>query len=266
MNKYLECRKGNMPLIISVPHGGALILQHIQNRDFGSYKKDKNTILVAKEIENEFAKIGFRPYVICMNVHRRKIDVNRGSKEGAQHPEMLVLYKDYHKTIMDWRKSIQKRYGYCFLIDLHGQKEKRGFIEIGYGLPKEYLSSLDNLDSEILKKYSSARYLIERSGSTRDIIVGKKSLGNLLSSQKYKIFPSEDCQHIEEAHYNGVYILRRHVVKRNKAKIFGINLELCFAGIRDTEKNRQEFAELLTGAIIKYLKINMGTNQTWLKK
>jgi hypothetical protein len=266
MNKYFQCTKGNMPVLISVPHGGALVPDDIPNRDFGSYKKDRNTVLVSKSILRAFETKGLKPYVIVMELHRRRIDVNRGSKEGAQHPEMLAVYKSYHNTIKEWRREIQQKFGYCLLIDLHGQKAKRGFVELGYGLSKEHLSSLDSLDKEELKKYSSLRLLLSEAEKAHDVIIGDRSFGTILSQGGYEVFPSLDCQHLEEIHFNGVYTLHRHVVNRRKEKMFGLNLELSFEGIRDTEVNREKFAASLAIAIEKYLSINFGKDQRWKRE
>jgi N-formylglutamate amidohydrolase len=108
MNKVFDFGKGNVPVLITVPHGGALVPQNIPNRDFGSYKKDRETILTLKEILKEYDLTNKKPYFVCMNLHRRKIDVNRGSREGAQNAEMLKVYKDYHNKIREFRLEIQK--------------------------------------------------------------------------------------------------------------------------------------------------------------
>jgi hypothetical protein len=265
MDKYFKCIKGNIPVLITVPHGGSLVLDDVPNRDFGSYKKDRNTLLVAKEIVAVFETKGLKPYVVILELHRRKIDVNRGSKEGAQNVEMLKVYKQYHSAIKDFRRQIQKKYGYCLLIDLHGQKERRGFVELGYGLKKEHLEALDDLKADELEKYSSLRHLLKDS-SAKEIIFGEKSFGTILTKRGYEVFPGSNHHFLKEAHFNGVYTLHRHVINRSRERIFGFNLELSFEGIRDTALNRERFSKALVDSIIEYLKVNLGKNQGWLKK
>lgn len=254
-----------MPLIIAVPHGGAMIPQDIPNRDFGSIKKDRHTIQVAKAIVESFESRGLKPYLITMNLHRRKIDVNRGSKEGAQDPRMLAIYKDYHNIIKSWRLKIQKKYGYCLIVDLHGQISSRGFVELGYGLTKEHILSLDDLDIDELSKYSSLRVLLKKFKNSQEVFIGKRSFGNILMKYGYSVFPSKDIKHIEDVHFNGVYTLHRHVVKRRNEKNIGFNIELSYDGIRDTEKNRIKFASAFSSAVTEYLKINFRPNQKWLR-
>lgn len=256
MAKAFEAKKGNIPLIITVPHGGALVPQDIPNRDFGSYKKDRETILVLKEILYEFSLQKYAPYYIHMNLHRRKIDVNRGSKEGAQTKEMLKTYKEYHNTIRKMRLEMQEKFGAGMLIDLHGQKSKKGFIEIGYGLNKEELvrGSRDNAD--VLYKKSSIGYLLNNGQHASEIVFGAESLGDCFLKY-YKVYPSSRYQEISDPHFNGVYTLQRHVVKRKKEKMFGANLELCYFGIRDCSKNRKRFARIFCKAIMGYLDKNI---------
>jgi hypothetical protein len=68
----------------------------------------------------------------------------------------------------------------------------------------------------------------------------------------YKAFPSSKYQELNEAHFNGVYTLQRHVIKRKNEKMVGANLELCFEGIRDTDLNRKKFAKIFVKTINLY--------------
>lgn len=254
-----------MPLIISVPHGGALVPQNIPNRDFGSYKKDKETILTLKEIVAAFEDKGLRPYVVVMNIHRRKIDVNRGTKEGAQDPEMLKLHRRYHDYLKRAREEVSGKFGGGVLIDLHGQNYRKGFIEIGYSLAMDDINKIGELPISYLKKESSFKALLDRKMSATEIVLGKKSLGGLLTTEGYKVMPSAEYPTIDDRHFNGVYILHRHVVTKDE-KIFGANLELCLYGIRDTEKNRKKFAKAFRKAVIIFLRDNYEIKLPWKKQ
>ncbi len=253
-----------MPLIISVPHGGALVPQDIPNRDFGSYKKDRETVLMLKEIVAAFEKRNLRPYVVQMNVHRRKIDVNRGTKEGAQHDDMLKLHRRYHEYLMKVRGEVSKKYKGGLLVDLHGQNYRPNFIEIGYSLSMEDINRLEKLSLDYLRKESSFGALIDKGVKPLEIVYGKHSLGALIAKSSYKVTPSADYPSIDEKHFNGVYILHRHVVTK-KEGITGVNLELCFRGVRDTEKNRARFALAFSKATVNFLEHNYGVKLPWKK-
>ncbi len=255
MSKIYEFKKGNIPLIITVPHGGALVPQNIPNRDFGSYKKDKDTNLVLKSIVEDFKRKNQQPYFVVMYLHRRKIDVNRGSREGAQCNEMLRVYKEYHSIIREFRIEVQKKFNAGLMIDLHGQKAKKGYIEIGYGLSKELLDDLRNsdVDEDLIYKQSSLKFLINNGHHAHDLVFGAKSLGAFLS-KNFNVYPSPQHQLLDEIHYNGVYTLQRHVIKRKKENMIGANLELCYEGIRDTKKNREEFAKTFVQSVNRYIK------------
>jgi len=81
---YVEYRKGTIPLIFSVPHGGTFKFETIPDRISGIYGVDKDTIKLAfiliENINNLF-KINSKdiksPSYIISKVERVKIDFNR---------------------------------------------------------------------------------------------------------------------------------------------------------------------------------------------
>jgi hypothetical protein len=66
-NNYIEYRQGNLPIIISVPHGGNLTPSSIPNRTCNSAVTvtDANTIELARQIDSAFVNAtGCHPYLI----------------------------------------------------------------------------------------------------------------------------------------------------------------------------------------------------------
>ena len=77
---YIKYHKGDIPLIISVPHGGTLKPKSIPIRSNGVIGIDKNTINLAliliKKVKEIYRNNKSPSYVIS-NVHRSKIDLNK---------------------------------------------------------------------------------------------------------------------------------------------------------------------------------------------
>ena len=73
LNRYITHKKGTIPLILSVPHGGKLISQEIPTRSRGILGIDKNTILLAQDFiqliqsiySRRMNKMGTPSFIFC---------------------------------------------------------------------------------------------------------------------------------------------------------------------------------------------------------
>ena len=75
---YVTYYPGNIPLILSIPHGGDISPPEIGNRSYGVTVTDSNTIELGIAIRNYFySNYNIRPYVIINNLKRTKLDANR---------------------------------------------------------------------------------------------------------------------------------------------------------------------------------------------
>ena len=84
-NGYVTYYPGNIPIILSIPHGGDIIPEEIPNRTYGTTVTDSNTIELGISISNSFySQYDIRPYVVINNLKRTKLDANRDRVEAAQ--------------------------------------------------------------------------------------------------------------------------------------------------------------------------------------
>jgi N-formylglutamate amidohydrolase len=129
LDKYITYIRGEMPLILSVPHGGTLLCREIPKRSHGILGIDKNTIKLAQElinqIEEHFHKRGLkvkRPSYIFCNVSRSKIDLNRPIERAFNQKSELAkqIYNYYHKTIRETIDYNIKTNNQSLLMDIHG--------------------------------------------------------------------------------------------------------------------------------------------------
>ena len=96
--KYVEYYAGDLPIILSAPHGGRLTPDEIPDRTYGTTVTDDNTYELTKTVmETMVARFGGRPHVILCRLKRTKLDANRDSVEAAQDDKYaLRAWQEYH--------------------------------------------------------------------------------------------------------------------------------------------------------------------------
>ena len=109
---YIEYHAGNLPIILSAPHGGRSTPDEIPDRTYGTTVTDDNTYELTKTVmDTMIARFGGRPHVILCQLKRTKLDANRDSVEAAQDDKyalrpgrsiiiILVLQKRKLRRIM----------------------------------------------------------------------------------------------------------------------------------------------------------------------
>lgn len=154
INKYIEFEVGNIPLIISVPHGGLLECDSIPQRTEGVLGIDRGTVDLAKNlikqisIEFDSGKEGFKtPFNIISKVRRNKIDLNRSEHEAFNQNSFIAkeIYRFYHNKIEELILTNLNKYNRSLLIDIHGfERDARpqGFRDVDIILGTNNLESL----------------------------------------------------------------------------------------------------------------------------
>ena len=104
---YVEYVKGNLPILLSAPHGGTLMPENIPTRTYGKKGTDRYTDELTQIIAQKlFEKTGKTPYVVILKLARKKLDANREIHEAAQNNEKAIeVYTTYHTLIQDFRKE-----------------------------------------------------------------------------------------------------------------------------------------------------------------
>jgi hypothetical protein len=255
---WVEFTAGDLPVIISAPHGGTLTPGTIPDRSGSNATivRDANTDLLADEVRTAFeAETGGSPHVIVVHLHRRKLDANREIVEAAEgNGAAERAWREYHGFIEAARQHVVGRHARGFYIDLHGHGHEVQRLELGYLLSAVDLASDDvTLNSAPLVQRSSIRTLAETGTATHaELLRGAQSLGTLFELHGYAAVPSTSQTHPDGAPYfTGGYNTRRHS-SQNGGLIDGVQIEANMQGVRDTEASREAFASAVVSVMDAY--------------
>lgn len=261
INDYIEYVAGNLPLIISVPHGGYLAPRGIPDRTCAACFNGMDTYTQELSVELKQAihrRIGCYPHLIINKLERTKLDANREVREAAmEHPLAIQAWHDFHDYIQIAKDSVVQRYGKGLYIDLHSHAHPIGRIELGYlligstlRLSDSLLNAANNIDS------SSIRHLVYNNLTLlthADLLRGKHSLGSMLYEKGFKAVPSQNDPFPKEGepYFMGGYNTARHGAASG-GTIDGVQFE-CNGSLLFSDSRRRELADTLASILLSYL-------------
>lgn len=258
-NGYIEYRAGNLPIIITAPHGGTLTPSEIPDRTCGTTGVDTRTQELIREVEYEIhRRTGRYPHIIICRLSRNKIDVNRDVDEATCGNEAAQPYWiEWHKFIDSAKASVVKNWGKGLYLDLHGHAHAIPRLEWGYLLSAGELAYSDatlNLSSYINESSYRTLATTAVSGSTHaQLLRGQMSLGTLLAAAGVPGVPSADEPSPgADPYFSGGYNTERHGSFFG-GTIDGVQLE-CHSAVRTTHIPRLEFAAKLADGLLAFVK------------
>ena len=272
-NSYTEYVAGNLPLIITAPHGGTDPASALPNRTYGTTSTDSNTSELSRAIRTAcFNRFGRWPHVIICRVPRTKIDCNREIVEGAQGVAATeAVWNEYHNLIRMAKESVTSSYGRGLLIDVHDHGHVLQRLELGYNLSTATLNK--NSFSTSDKDISCVRELANRTRvSFEELIRGPFSLGTLIGLRGYPSVPSLDLPNPgkttgggDNDYFSGGYTVEIHgTMSPNTGTINAIQMECNYTGVRDSSESRATFAAELVLALEEYFPLHVGMKLTTL--
>ena len=261
-NGHIEYRCGDLPLVISVPHGGALDPADIPDRTCNNpvYDVDANTVELGEAIDSVFAaQEGCRPHMVINHLARRKLDANRNLADGAcGDPQAVLAWQAFHAFIDSAKALVAATAGKGFYLDLHGHGHTVQRLELGYLLYEDELALSDaTLNTSTYIDYSSIRALSLQNHMAlthAELLRGPLALGTRLASLGYPSVPSQQDPFPQQGqpYFSGGYNTARHG-SYNGGAIDGVQVECNFSGVRDSPMNRARFADTLRVALSAFL-------------
>jgi Secretion system C-terminal sorting domain len=266
-NNYTEYHIGNLPIVISVPHGGNLAPTSLPNRICNNAVtvSDANTIELAQQIDSAFVNTtGCNPHMIYCHLKRTKLDCNRNISDGACGNAIAEnAWHEFNDFIDTAQKRAQNQFGgNAFYIDLHGHGNAIQRIELGYLLYDNELAYTDNvLNTNQYVGYSSIQNLVANNANNythAQLLRGNFALGTLLGNAGYPSVPSMQIPFpgINNNYFSGGYNTANHTSYVPSITVNGMQIECNFTNVRDTYSNRKLFADSLVAVIINYLNIH----------
>ena len=182
------------PIVVSAPHGGFAKPNSISDRTSGCLEPDWNSLELAREIIQSFLRRDDEaPAFVALLLHREKIDGNRpvcSACEEVGAEEAQAAWRCYHGGLARSLEDCVARFGFCLLLDIHGQSHRPDATELGYLLTSTDLLRTDaELDADSPRRSSVDSFL--KPGKTlSSLIRGEDSLGSLLGKRGCVCTPS----------------------------------------------------------------------------
>lgn len=257
--RWVELGIGDIPLVISVPHGGTFRDAELEDRDCSDIGRvvkgvDSRTISTARAIEQAFVQTeGKQPYFVIAHLARRKMDPNREiNLATCNDPFAEIAWENYHSSIDAALKDAIEKFGYAIFIDLHGHGHSVPRLEMGYALDKNQLQTAFKNEESILFEKSSMFNLLnvaKQGVELHDAIFGPNSLGSIFENEGFPATPSKQDVYPakDEAFFSGGHITRKFT-STDYPKAFGLQIECNFKGVRDTKENQERFGQAFVKA------------------
>ena len=231
---FISVQSGELPIILSAPHGGNLVIEGVAERKGKDVKRfvrtkdmwtDQLTVKLADAIEKETGK---RPYVVIAKFHRKFIDANRSADLAYESPEAKPVYDAYHQAIASARREVLQRWGRGILFDVHGQAAEAKAIFRG------------------TQNGQTTSHLVEKFG--QEVLSGEASVFGLFAKEGIAVLPDLGSDH-RETRYTGGYVVRTYG-SSSGGTMDAIQLELG-RELR-SPKNNDETARMVANAIVEF--------------
>jgi len=237
----VEVRRGDLPVILSAPHGGTLQIDGVAPREGTGMKtgpsgfftgRDGGTTELASELADAIEqRMGKRPYLVLSKVHRKYLDPNRPPEIAYEDSDAAPVYQRYHGSLGTFCREILQRYRSGLLLDIHGQGSSKSTVYRGTNNGK------------------TVTRLRERFGEESHS--GEESFFGMLHGLGWKVYPYP-ADGKEQSGFTGGYIVQTHGSHRPEG-VDAIQLEFG-ADYRD-KANRKKIAGELAKAVEDYLKV-----------
>ena len=262
-NGYVEYVPGELPVVLSAPHGGALTPDEIPDRSPGVTTRDRNTAELTLAVRDALVTLtGAAPHIVISHLHRSKLDPNREIVEAAQGNVFAENAWDEFQGFVDIaRQTVSQDFGAGMYFDLHGHGHPIDRLELGYLLSTDDLNGTDaSLDPTSVGQGTSIRALAQGAPIPfSELLRGPTSLGGYLEAEGVQAVPSpSDPSPGSDPYFTGGYNTRRHGSIEDGEVVSGIQIEHQFQGIRDSDASRRAYADRLAVVIRLFMLEHFG--------
>jgi N-formylglutamate amidohydrolase len=185
---------GNLPILLTVPHGGTDGVSGVPARSRGTTVTDTYTIELATALAEHLERtLGAKPYVVAARFSRKFIDANRSEGEAFETPDAKPVYDAYHDQIRLFGAEMKQRFPRgVLLLDIHGQSDDPGMLHRG------------------TQNGATVAALLRRHGA--QALVGQNSIFGVIQARGYSVFPPNTPigDPRENPHLNGGFTVQTY--------------------------------------------------------
>ncbi len=195
---FISVQHGDLPIILSAPHGGLLPIPGVPVRVGEGMKKggagfftgrDENTELLTAAIARALeSRLGKKPHFVIARFHRKYIDANRPPEIAVEHPRAREVYDLYRGTLAKFCDDVHTHFGRGLLIDVHGQASARDTVFRG--------TQNGGTDAMLAKLFGAK------------VHAGPQSLAGLLNARGISMKPTDTSA--EAAGFTGGHIVQTY--------------------------------------------------------
>lgn len=218
--EYVLKKYGDIPVVLSVPHGGMEEPADFIIRRSGNRMVDMYTLDLALELEKCLQAAWGSPYLAAGLLRRCIIDYNRPPGEAYDDPGAARHYLKFHSALGECLTMARQDQGACLLLDIHGRKGG------GRGQPHVVLGTGSH------------------AGMGRGMAL---DICRLIRAQGW------EARHDTDGPYRGGYIVRHYADGR---KVYGVQLEIS-RPIRGSRELRRYFSSALAEALAAFGRLHL---------
>jgi hypothetical protein len=261
LDAHVEYVAGDLPIIITVPHGGYGVPDSIPDRTGGCHEHDYMTQELARELLLAFERRhGGRPHMVLNQLARVKLDMNRPEKDACEPCEAgIMAWRQFHAFVDRAKQQISERTpgGMGLVVDLHGQSHDHRH-QLGYVLNAADLCCTDAAldDGSLHDKCTLRAACCSEHPRLSQVVRGLASLGALLESRDCPCVPSPSSPEPGDAckcYFNGGY----NTKKAASPAIIALQIESAFVGARDSPENMSKFAGHLADSLMVFTSLHL---------
>jgi len=240
LEELVLVKRGDLPVLISAPHGGTLKIAGVEPRTGEGMNQGPSGFFAGRDggteelaqavIDAIEERIGKRPYSVISSTHRKYLDPNRPAEIAYEDPDAAPAYDRYHDSCRTFCREILQQYHAGLLLDIHGQGTSAETVYRGTGNGK------------------TVTRLRQRFGESAH--GGEKSLFGFLADAEWKVFPNPHDGK-EQSGFTGGYIVQSHG-SHQPSGIDAVQLEFGFDYRRPAIRTKT--AQVLAEAVERYLK------------
>jgi len=239
-SKYITIKPGTVPIIISAPHGGTVVIPGVTERKGGNEiaqfttVRDINTDLLALQLAEAIGKkLEGQPYVVVAKFSRKYIDANRPAQGSYEAQEAKPIYDAYHGALEKACKEVQTKWGRGLLIDVHGQGVRSDAI---------FRGTLNGKTTTLLTQRFGAKAMM-----------GPQGFQGMLEAKGYTMLPPAASSE-KETKFTGGFIVQNYGSHTGYG-IDAIQMEFGgqYSGRSKLPKTTEDLAEVVVEFVKRYV-------------